>query len=289
MNKENKLEHIVKRYRENRMAHAYLIETNNQEACLLDLLEIIKIVNCNNEYKINCSECNLCNLVNLNNLPSLKIIEPDGNAIKKRQIQELKESFSLKPIYSKYNIYIIKNAEKLNSSSANTMLKFLEEPDGQVVGFFITNNKDNIILTIQSRCQFLKAEYESDAENNINLDQYKEIIPELKKYLYDLETNAKTAILNNKKIVLTKIIQVMNLEVFFKILLDIYRNALYYKKDLQSSFIKYGQFEFILENDEFMLLKKINLLVEFIENMNYNLNSELMLDRFVLEMGDLND
>lgn len=289
MNKENKLEHIIKRYRENKMAHAYLIETNNQDACLKDLLEVVKIISCNGEYKSDCSECNLCNLIKLNNLPTLKIIEPDGSFIKKGQIQELKEVFSTKPIYSKYNIYIIKNAEKLNASSANTMLKFLEEPDGQVIGFFLTNNKDNIILTIQSRCQLIKAEYDVNMELEFSEDIYCEILPTIKDYLLDIEEGKSTAILKNKKIVLEAILKVITLEEFFKLLLDIYRNALYYKRDILNSFTKFSDFEFILNNNEDVLIKKINLLVEFVENLNYNLNSELMLDRFVLEMGGINE
>ena len=51
----------------------------------------------------------------------------------------------------------------------------------------------------------------------------------------------------------------------------------------------YKDFEFILDLSEQVLIKKINLLVEFIENMNYNLNSELLLDRFVIEMSGIDD
>ena len=43
-----------------------------------------------------------------------------------------------------------KNAEKLNGSSANAMLKFVEEPTEGILGFFITNNKDVIIPTIKN-------------------------------------------------------------------------------------------------------------------------------------------
>ena len=103
----NKLLEIVNKYREGRLAHAYLIETNNQELCLKDLLEIVKFINCEGEYKTSCQSCNLCNLIALNNLPTLKIIEPDGINIKKQQIQELKDCFSTKPTYSKFNIFVL--------------------------------------------------------------------------------------------------------------------------------------------------------------------------------------
>jgi len=288
---DNKLNSIINKFRENKMAHAYLIETNNQEACLKDLLQVIKFISCPKEHTENCSKCNLCNLINLNNLPTLKIIEPDGNTIKKVQIQELKESFSAKPIYTSNNIYIIKNAEKLNASSANTMLKFLEEPDGQVLGFFITNNKDNIILTIQSRCQIMKAEYENKSEliDNLSADDNKKVFEILYAYLKDVEENHSMAIFKNKKEILGELVEIINLELVFKIMLDIYKNALYYKREIRNSFVTYKDFQFILDNNEETLLKKINLIINYIDNLNYNLNSELMLDKFVIEMSGINE
>ena len=141
----NNLSEIYNQYREKKLAHAYLIETNNSTRLLDDLKKLIKAINCPNEYKEHCQSCNLCNLITKDNLPSIITIEPEGASIKKNQIETLKLSFETKPIYSKYNVYIIKNAEKLNSSSANAMLKFVEEPTAGILGFFITNNKDVII------------------------------------------------------------------------------------------------------------------------------------------------
>ena len=39
--------------------------------------------------------------------------------------------------------YIIKNAERLNPSSANTILKFLEEPEDNIIAILLTNNRYN--------------------------------------------------------------------------------------------------------------------------------------------------
>ena len=75
------------------------------------------------------------------NLPSLIIIEPDGLNIKKDQILDMMEKFSTKPVFTKFNIYVIREADRFNQSSANTLLKFLEEPEDNIIGFFITNNK----------------------------------------------------------------------------------------------------------------------------------------------------
>ena len=52
-------------------------------------------------------------------------------------------------------IYIIKNCEKLNSSSANCILKFLEEPEDDIIAILLTDNINMVLPTIKSRCQIL--------------------------------------------------------------------------------------------------------------------------------------
>src|SRR5574344_106720 len=120
MDLQNNLNHIMKSYNENRMSHAFLIETNNVDMCYRKLKNIIKMINCENSYVENCEKCNLCLQIDNNTLPNFITITPDGATIKKSQIIELKKKILTKPIYSKYNTYVILNAEKLNSSSANT-------------------------------------------------------------------------------------------------------------------------------------------------------------------------
>ena len=58
----------------------------------------------------------------------MEIIKTEAQSIKKEEILQLKEKFKTKSVYNSKRIYIIEEAEKLNSSSANTLLKFLEEP-----------------------------------------------------------------------------------------------------------------------------------------------------------------
>ena len=79
----NQLKEIYNQYREKKLAHAYLIETNNMPKLETDLKDLIKALNCPAEYKEGCQECNFCNLINKDNLTSLKIITPEGTSIKK--------------------------------------------------------------------------------------------------------------------------------------------------------------------------------------------------------------
>ena len=208
------------------MAHAYLISTNNSEQCYKVLLNVIKNIFCVNEFSFNCNKCSLCHLIDINNLPSLKVISPDGSFIKKEQIMELKKIFSKESQYTKESIYIIKEAEKMNKESANTMLKFLEEPEGNVIGFFITNNEDNVLLTIKSRCQTLKVNFSNNEyeDLNINEEKYNEYLDLIKEYLYKIEVEKKDLILYNKEYLVN--FEKADLIIIFKMILNIYKQKL---------------------------------------------------------------
>jgi len=283
----NVLENLVKYYHENKISHAYLIETNNLEKCYLDLLEVIKQIFCQNEYNKECNKCNICNLVNQNYLPSLVVISPDGMNIKKEQILELKKKFSTVPIYTKENIYVIKNAEKLNGASANTMLKFLEEPEQNILGFFITNNANNVISTIRSRCEVIKVLYDiheldiNNITNDINKDKFDVAI----EYLFKIEVEKKLGIMYNRDVVLNKFSEREDIKIVFKIIFIIYEELLKKVMGLDNKF-DFEKINELSSLDKDKVLRRINLVTKFIDDIDSNVNVELLLDKFVIELGD---
>ena len=143
----------------NKVSHAYLVEVDDYDEDFKCILDFVKLILCKKDKKrcsdLNCSNCNICRLVDTDNYVDLKIIEPDGSMIKKKQMLDLQDEFNNKSLLDNKRIYIIKEADKLNQSSANTILKFLEEPEDDIVAILVTNNRYSVIETILSRCQIL--------------------------------------------------------------------------------------------------------------------------------------
>ena len=81
------------------------------------------------------------------------IIMSFDKLIKKEQILNIKSEMNENTINSGKLFYIIEYAENLNSSSANALLKFLEEPDDELIAILVTKNINKVISTIVSRCQ----------------------------------------------------------------------------------------------------------------------------------------
>jgi DNA polymerase-3 subunit delta' len=69
--------------------------------------------------------------------------------------QEILKSLSLKSYEGGYKIMIIWMADKLNIAASNKLLKLLEEPTDKTVFILISENEEDIIQTIRSRCQVL--------------------------------------------------------------------------------------------------------------------------------------
>jgi len=65
------------------------------------------------------------------------------------------KKLALKSYEGGYKIMVIWMAEKMNNAAANKLLKLIEEPPNKTVFLLVTENEDQIINTIKSRCQVL--------------------------------------------------------------------------------------------------------------------------------------
>lgn len=133
-------------------SHAYLFEKNGNNIVLDIAKDFAKTIFCDsNDY----FDSNLCRRIDEGNFLDLKIINPDGLVIKKNQMDELQKEFSTKPIEAQKKIYIINDADKLNTSASNSILKFLEDPAEDIIAILIVDNIYNLLPTIISRCQLI--------------------------------------------------------------------------------------------------------------------------------------
>jgi len=68
---------------------------------------------------------------------------------------EIVKALSLKAYEGGYKVMIIWAADKMNTATANKLLKLLEEPPQKTVFLLIAESEDDILQTILSRCQVL--------------------------------------------------------------------------------------------------------------------------------------
>ncbi len=105
-----------------------------------------------------CGTCISCrrflhhNIIDYKEITLLK----DKKSISVEQIRELQEELKFRPEERRKKIYIIDDAHTLSMSSANSMLKYLEEPGADQMAILLTPNERSIPATVLSRVQLVK-------------------------------------------------------------------------------------------------------------------------------------
>ena len=166
----------------NKVSHAYLIEIDNENDMLF-INNFIKMILCKKKYdEVIDADDKICNLIDKNDYPDITYISTDQSTIKKTTMIDLQKEFNNKSLYDNYKIYVIEEADKLNDSSSNTILKFLEEPEENIIAFLITISRYHVLETILSRCQVLSLK-----ENEYDIDLNDDVLDFINYILYPEE------------------------------------------------------------------------------------------------------
>jgi len=118
----------------------------------------------------NCGSCESCSLVDADSHPDYtrvykELLEftKDGKDRKPPQdvpidvIREfLVQRVSNRPSLSARRVFVVSEAEKLNASSQNALLKVLEEPPAYCTIILLCTRLEKLLPTIKSRCQIIR-------------------------------------------------------------------------------------------------------------------------------------
>ncbi|MCR4581146.1 MAG: hypothetical protein K5666_01365 [Bacilli bacterium] len=159
-NNDEIIQNIIKSFHEKTNSHAFLFVTNNIPKCYEDILNMVKKLNCKNE---TIDDCNVCHTIDVGTNPDILTVKPIKKEILLEPIENIINVFATQPLISKYSMYIIQEADLLSQQAANTLLKFLEEPEDGIVGFYITNRLESMLPTITSRCEIINIRYGSNS------------------------------------------------------------------------------------------------------------------------------
>ena len=83
-------------------------------------------------------------------------VENAQGLIYSHESEEIIRKLNLKSFEAEYKVMIIWMPEKMHVSCSNKLLKMIEEPPVKTLFLLITENEEEIITTIRSRCQLIK-------------------------------------------------------------------------------------------------------------------------------------
>lgn len=141
----------------NELSHAYLFTGEDgagQNAVAMGVAMRLFCTNVKDGYP--CGKCAECTRIMNHDHPDVVITKPDGLSIKVDQIRHVKSEFTKSAMEGSKKVFIISDADKMTTGAANSLLKFIEEPTGNVVSFLISQNRNLILPTIVSRTQVVE-------------------------------------------------------------------------------------------------------------------------------------
>ena len=141
----------------NRLQHAYIFEgvagTGKYEMAQWIAQNLYCKNNTNNQSP--CLECNQCLRIQQGDHPDVTTLAPDGLSIKVDQVRAIKEEFSKSGMETRRKILIVKDMDKMTMNAANSLLKFIEEPEGEITIMLLTTEVQQLLPTIVSRAQII--------------------------------------------------------------------------------------------------------------------------------------
>lgn len=301
---------LINSVKNNKYSHAYLIETNGYSKGLDLALAFTKYLLCPNSYSNNnnCGNCSQCMKIDKNEFIELKIIDSEGQWIKKSQLEELQDVFSKKSVMGNKKVYIINKAEKLNVASSNSLLKFLEEPEEGIIAILICESMYQLLSTIVSRCQILSlknkmnldnlstkdklAHYLSnnkeDIENFLNDEESINKIEKVIEFIKYYEENHSNTLIYIKKLWNEHFKEKEDIYNAFTMMILFYKDVLNLKLGkVIDTYTDYVNDVNIIEekNNLDEITSKINVIMDLREKIKFNINSNSLMDKLIIELG----
>ncbi|MGQ9800090.1 MAG: DNA polymerase III subunit [Candidatus Saccharicenans sp.] len=121
-------------------------------------LTVAKALNCLEKIDDSCDRCDSCVRVERGQHPNVRVISREKNReqIVKEQIEEINYLAKLRPWNQGRLVFIVDEADRMNETVANSLLKTLEEPRAFAYFILVTEELQLILPTIRSRCQVLR-------------------------------------------------------------------------------------------------------------------------------------
>lgn len=154
---EQMKEHLLSAIKTGKISHAYIIngERSSGKEFIANIFAMA--LQCERGEGEPCQECHSCKQALTFNQPDIiHVTHEKPNTVGVDDIRrQINGDVAIRPYSSPYKIYIVNEAEKMNTQAQNALLKTLEEPPEYVIILLLTTNVNAFLPTILSRCVVL--------------------------------------------------------------------------------------------------------------------------------------
>lgn len=140
-----------------RLSHAYLIVSADGKYLTEYLKVFARLIACKNDYP--CMQCRACKLIDAGAYPDLYVYpknDDKSQTVSSENVNQLIEESYYKPVEGDKKIFIISQAQSMNASAQNKLLKTLEEPPKNVHILLGATSEYPLLATLKSRVKKLE-------------------------------------------------------------------------------------------------------------------------------------
>lgn len=162
---EQIIEHLQNAIALEKVSHAYIFSGPEASGKMMLADAFAMSLQCEGDEKP-CLNCRSCKQAMDRNQPDIIYVTHEKpNTIGVDDIRtQINNDIDIKPYSSRYKVYILDEAEKMNQQAQNALLKTIEEPPAYAVILLLTTNADRFLPTILSRCIRLDLKAVKEAE-----------------------------------------------------------------------------------------------------------------------------
>lgn len=139
-------------------AHSYIIEGKSGSARDSFLMKLLSGLECLEDevMKRPCGSCAACMQTEALSHPDIVYMQKSGKrGYRTEDAAAFMERLCMRP-YGRFLIGVIDDAELLNETVQNKLLKTLEEPAQDVIIILLTSRSDELLGTVRSRCSLIR-------------------------------------------------------------------------------------------------------------------------------------
>jgi DNA polymerase-3 subunit delta' len=140
------------------VAHAYLFVGPRSSGKTTTAVAFASALNCANPTPDGdaCGLCMSCVRIEAGGDADVQMISPEKDTTTIDQMRDMIRDLSYAPLSGKFRVIIIEQADTLNASAENCILKVLEEPPSYAALILLSSNPNSLLATIRSRCRTVR-------------------------------------------------------------------------------------------------------------------------------------
>ena len=140
---------LAAQVRSGQLAHAYIFSGQDS---LEQAISLAAKLNCG-EDNGPCGSCPVCLNIAAGSYPDCHLIEPDRGSHRLEGMKALALQAQLSAANGGWKVFILSQADKISDEAANNLLKLLEEPPPGTIFILLSDQPEQLLPTIRSRCQ----------------------------------------------------------------------------------------------------------------------------------------